>query len=302
MIREVTDLKECRSLWAAFSPGERIWDDWDLMSAFHDESVCRLRFLVREDAGQPTGLLTAVHNTTLDRGELFGGSYPDSRRPWIDLAHWPEYFDALPGTCAFFDLDGAWVDALLELHPTFRDHFAETDQRFFLRPAQFGGDFNNHIQALGKDTRQGLFYDLRKVRGLEPLLTWSQADEVDHFIDLVNRRFGNESDYATSEGQAELRRVTATLASKGWLRTLTIEVAGGVEAVSLSAMHNGTWTSLYAASNHQVKNLGKLLTVETIQEACRQGAAEINYMTGMAWKAAWGMEWLPARTFRKPAA
>lgn len=302
MIRTVSDPAECRSLWEALSPGKRIWDDWDLMAAFHDDAVCDFRFLVKEVDGRPTGLVTAVHNREKDRGELFGGSYPDSRELWIDLADWPEFFAALPERCAFFDLKGAWVDSLLAAHPDFAPHFTETDQRFYLNPADFGGDFHNHIQTLGKDTRQGMLYDLRKVRALEPQLHWSTDDEVDLFIDLVNRRFGAESDYATPEGQAELRRVTAELADNGWLRTLVISVNGEREAVSLSALHAGTWVSLYASSNHQVKNLGKLLTVETIQEACRQGAEEINYMTGMAWKAAWGMKWEAARTFRKPPA
>ena len=300
MIREVTDPGECRTLWEALTPAARIWDDWTLMAAFHDETLCRFRFLVKEDTGKPTGLVPLVHNTELDRGELFGGSYPDSRVLWIDNADWPDFFDALPEPTAFFDLDGHWVDELLMAHPTYAAHFAETDQRFFLSPEDFDGDFYNHIRSLGTDTRQGLLYDLRKVAKLEPRLEWSTRNEVDTFIHLVNRRFGAESDYATPAGQAELRRVIDTLARKGWLRTLVITINDVAEAVSLSALYEGVWVSLYASSNHQVKNLGKLLTVETIQEASRQGAREINYMTGMAWKAAWGMKWAPARTFRKP--
>jgi hypothetical protein len=300
MIREVTDPGECRALWESLTPAARIWDDWALMTAFHDESVCQFRFLVKEARRKPAGLLPLVYNRTLDRGELFGGSYPDSRVLWIDNADWPAFFEALPETTVFFDLDGRWVDDLLKEHPGFAAHFAETDQRFFLLPEDFDGDFYNHIRSLGSDTRQGLLYDLRKVAQLQPGIEWSAKDEVETFIQLVNRRFGAESDYATPAGQAELRRVIGVLAHHGWLRTLIITVNDVPEAVSLSAMHNEVWVSLYASSNHQVKNLGKLLTVETIQEACRLGAREINYMTGMAWKAAWGMKWAPARTFRKP--
>jgi len=300
MIREVNDPAECRALWERLSPGERLWDDWALMWAFHDEAVFALRFLVKEAGGAPTGLVPMVHNRERDRNELFGGSYPDSRTLWIDRADWPAFFEAIDAPAAFFDLRGAWVDALLAEHPGYAGHFTETDQRFYLEPAAFGGDFYNHIRGLGSDTRQGLLYDLRRVQKLEPTLRWSRDDEVGLFIDLVNRRFGAESDYATPAGQAELRRVTAELAERGWLRTLVIEVAGQPEAVSLSAVYGDSWISLYASSNHQVKNLGKLLTVETIQAACREGVREINYMTGMAWKAAWGMSWEPARTFRNP--
>ncbi|MEE4175802.1 MAG: GNAT family N-acetyltransferase [Xanthomonadales bacterium] len=299
MIREVTDAVECRELWESLSPRARIWDDWDLMAAYHDENACRFLFLAVESGGRATGLVPLVFNASLERGELFGGSYPDSRVLWIDNSDWPACFDALPNNTVFFDLDGRWVDALLEDHPDYAPHFVETDRRFYLCPEDFSRDFMNHIRSLGGDTRQGLLYDLRKVEQLRPERAWSRSDEVDTFIRLVNARFGAESDYATADGQAELRRVTSVLAEKGWLRTLVLAVDGTAEAVSLSAMHGDTWTALYASSNHTVKNLGKLLTVETIQRASREGAREINYMTGMAWKAAWGMKWAPARTFRK---
>lgn len=300
MIREVTDPAECRSLWEALSPGQRIWDDWDLMSAFHDAEHCDFRFLVSEEGGKPTGLVSLVFNRELNRGELFGGSYPDSRTLWIDNADWPAFVEAFPETTVFFDLRGSWVDALLADHPDYALNFQEVDQRFYLAPDDFGRDMVNHIKSLSADTRQGILYDLRKVQARNPELRWSTDNEVDIFIDLVNRRFGAESDYATPKGQEELRRVTGELADNGWLHTLVITVDGKTEAVSLSALHGETWISLYAASNHEVKNLGKLLTVETVQEACRCGAKEVNYMTGMAWKAQWGMKWEPARTFRRP--
>ena len=82
--------------------------------------------------------------------------------------------------------------------------------------------------------------------------------------------------------------------------TVTIEVDGRKEAVSMSLHYGDTWISLYASSNHQVKNLGKLLTVETIQEACRLRVDEISYMTGMQWKANWQMKSEPCLTMRKP--
>lgn len=86
----------------------------------------------------------------------------------------------------------------------------------------------------------------------------------------------------------------------GRLRTLTIELDGRKEAVSMSLHHGDSWIALYAAGNRDHKNLGKLLNVETIQEACQRGVSEINYMTGMQWKAAWNMERETCRTMRKP--
>jgi CelD/BcsL family acetyltransferase involved in cellulose biosynthesis len=133
------------------------------------------------------------------------------------------------------------------------------------------------------------------------VLRWSDDDEAELFIELVNRNFGDESDYATEDNANELRRVIAVLQRSGRLKTLTIEVEGAKQAVSLSVLHGNKMVALYAASNNDYNNLGKLLNVETIQEACRLRVDEISYMTGMQWKANWQMNSEPCLTMRKPA-
>jgi hypothetical protein len=68
----------------------------------------------------------------------------------------------------------------------------------------------------------------------------------------------------------------------------------------MSLRHSNKMVALYAASNNEYNNLGKLLNFETIQEACRLRVDEISYMTGMQWKAQWQMKSEPCITIRKP--
>ena len=98
----------------------------------------------------------------------------------------------------------------------------------------------------------------------------------------------------------ELRRVIGELQRSGRLKTMTIEVDGATQAVSLSLQHSNKMVALYAASNNDFSNLGKLLNVETIQEACRLRVDEVSFMTGMKWKADWRMKSDPCHTMRKP--
>ncbi len=301
MIRTVEDPAECEALWATFSPRKRVWDEWDLMYAFHDERTYRFAFRVHETDGRADGLVPLVHDTREDSYELFGGCYPDARELWIDLDHFPEVFDELPEPTSFFDLRGPWVDRLLERHPAYEANFAQRDDRYFLRPASFDHDFENHIATFSGEKRRGFRYDVRKIRERGPELRSSDDDESERFIELSVERFGEESDYSTEAGRAELRRVVAELRASGWLRTLTLSLEGRIEAVSMSAHYGDSLIALYAASNAAHRNLGKLLNVETIQEGCRLRVDEIDYMTGMAWKAAWEMESEPTRTMRKPA-
>lgn len=301
-IRIETDPVQCEALWKDFAPGNGPWDDWALMSAFHDEKLHQLHFLVREVDGQMTGLVPLVHDTENSRYLLYGGSYADSRVLWIEYDHFPEFFEQFPERTRFFDLKGSWVDRLLAEHPDFEPYFTEHEQRYFLRPERFDYDFNNHIRTFSPDKRQGFLYDLKKIRERGPVLRWNREDESDFFAELANRNFGAESDYASDSGRRELGRVIDELHRSNRLQTLTIELDGNKEAVSMSLHDGRIWVSLYAASNREHKNLGKLLNVETIQEACRQRVDEISYMTGMQWKAQWDMESETCRTMRKPPA
>ncbi len=301
MIKFITDEKECQRLWEMFSPHERAWDEWELMFAFHDEETYRFNFLVHETDGTIDGLIPLVLDTSDGSHELFGGCYPDARVLWMDVKHFPEVFDALPENTAFFDLWGSWVDQVLAQFPQYEPNFAEKDIQYYLVPADFDYDFVNHINTFSSGKRKGFLRDLRKLRERGVELIWNDADESELFINLSIKNFGSESDHNVEGGKQEVRRVVRELKKLGYLRTLTILVDGVKQATSLSAHFKDTWVSLYAGSNNDYDNLGKLLNSETIQESCRLRVDEINYMTGMAWKAAWHMKENPCRTMRKPA-
>ncbi len=281
MIRTETNLNECRKLWAYFSPGQDARDDWDLMYAFHDQDWHHLNFLVHHTGDGPAdGLLPLVHDTPKDRYMLMAGSYPDGRILWLRNEDFPEFFEHFSKRTVLFDLRQSYV--------------AELDMRYHLVPSEFGFDFHNHIDAFGSEKKQKFLYDLRSIRKREPVLRWSQDNEADFFIELVNRNFGDDSN------ANELRRVIGELQQSGRLKTLVIEIAGVRQAVSLSLQHGNKMIALYASSNNDFNNLGKLLNVETIHEACRLRVDEISFMTGMKWKADWKMKSEPCHTMRKP--
>ncbi len=301
-LREVSDVEECHSLWSQFSPKLRAWDNWDLMFAFHDTNNCQFKFQVLEQGGVSVGLVPLVYSALDDRFEMFGGSYPENRILWIELEHFPVVFDALPEKTSLFDLRGKWVADILVRFPQYAANFVEEDKQYFLTPSKFDYDFNNHlVNTFSSDRRKGFLKDVQKVRNVCTEMRWSEDDESEAFIDLNVQSFGEESDYKSDAGKAEVHRVISALQALGMLRTLTIAIDGTIQAVSMSAVNGEDWIVLYSSSNNKINNLGKLLTVETIQEGCRLRVKEINYMTGLAWKAAWHMDTLACRTFRKPA-
>ena len=301
MIRTETDKEKCHQLWEKFSPHQDAWDDWGLMYAFHDQDKHNLNFLVHEtDDGQPDGLIPLVFDTTKNRYMQMAGSYPDGRTLWIRNEDFPEYFEHFADRTVLYDLRQSCVNELLRLYPRFEANFAEPEVRYYLVPSEFEFDFYKHVDTFEREKKQKFLYDLRNIRKREPVLNWSEDDEADLFIDLVNKNFGPESDYTDPDNAKELHRVIDELKQSGRLRTLIIEVDGAKQAVSLSLHHGNKMIALYAASNNDFNNLGKLLNVETIQEACRLRVDEISYMTGMQWKANWRMKSEPCHTMRKP--
>ncbi|MGB5165836.1 MAG: GNAT family N-acetyltransferase [Woeseiaceae bacterium] len=303
MIRTETDMLECRKLWDMFSPQQGAWDDWDLMFAFHDQDTHRFNFLVHESSdGQADGLLPLVFDPTQNRYMLMAGSYPDGRILWLRNQDFPEFFEAFPERTVFFDLEQRWVSELLRQHPQFEANFSEQDVRYHLVPAEFEFDFHKHIDTFAPEKKQKFLYDLRNIRKREPVMRWGTDNEAELFIELVNRNFGTESDYADEKNANELRRVIDELKRSDRLKTLTIEVDGSRQAVALSMHHGNKMIALYAASNNDYNNLGKLLNFETIQEACRLRVDEISFMAGMQWKANWRMKGEPCITMRKPPA
>ena len=303
MIRIETDIEACRKLWDTFSPKQDAWDDWNLMFAFHHQDTHRMHFLVHlADDGSENGLVPLVHDTTEKRYNLMGGSYPDGRILWIRYEDFPAFFEHFPDRTALFELRQSWVDGLLQHCPQFEVNFSEHDLRYYLVPSEFDFDFMKHVDTFAPDKKQKFLYDLRNIRKRDPVLRWSDDDEADLFIDLVNRNFGAESDYTDEANANELHRVVSELQRSNRLRTLTIEIDGAKQAASLSLLHGNKMVALYAASNNDYNNLGKLLNVETIQEACRLRVDEISYMIGMQWKANWKMKGEPCVTMRKPPA
>lgn len=303
MIRTETNAHECRKLWDLFSPQQDAWDDWDLMYAFHDQDRHQMNFLVHcSDDGSPNGLVPLVHDKQQNRFTLMAGSYPDGRVLWLQHEDFPAFFDQFPDLTVLFDLKQSWVSSLLLSHPQYEKHFSELDQRYYLVPAEFDFDFHNHIDTFSPDKKQKFLYDLRYIHKREPTLRWGAANEADLFIELVNRNFGAASDYIVEDNANEVRRVIGELERSGRLKTLTIDIDGTCQAVSLSLLHGKKMVALYAASNNDYNNLGKMLNVETIQEACRMRLDEISFMTGMQWKANWKMKSEDCNTFRKPPA
>ena len=273
------------------------------MFAFHDQDKHRFNFLVHHTGDGPAdGLVPLVYDEGKNRFMLMAGSYPDGRVLWLQNKDFPEVFEQLPDKTVFFDLRQSWVSGLLQHHPQFEGNFSEPDVRYFLVPSEFEFDFYKHIDAFPSEKRQKFLSDLRNIGRREPTLHWGNTNEANLFIDLVNRNFGAASDYADEENANEIRRVIDELERSGRLKTLVIEIEGVRQAVSLSLVHGNKMIALYAASNNNYNNLGKLLNVEAIQEACRLRVDEISFMTGMKWKADWRMKGEPCVTLRKPPA
>lgn len=300
-MRVVSELAECELLWKQFSTNERLWDVWEIIHSLHDVIRYKLHFMVLEKNGAARGLIPLVEDTKDGSYELFGGCYPDNRSLWVTPEDFLDFFNALPEKTELFDINGDCVKKILAAHPSLENYFSEKDERYFLLPEEFNRDFTQHIATkFSGDKRKHLLGELRKIREREPIMTTQiSPSDVNTFITLCNKNFGEESDLKTEGGQAEARRLVTCLEQLGYLRGLLVTIDEKQEAVALCGLYNDVLTVIYSSSNNDIKNLGKFLNFETIQEACKLGVKEIDYMMGTVWKPAWHMNHETCYTFKK---
>ena len=278
----IKDIKVCEEIWKKYTPNKLLWDEWEIIKAIHTPKN-KPHFILLDD-----GLIPLEYNEDLKRYELFGGTLPECRTLWIKTGK--DLHKILPSPCKLFDLNKEHVQKLLEIEPNIKELIGETDTRYYLDLEKIKYDFENHLEKFDKKKRKNFKQDLRKTEEYEPEIIWSHEDESEKFMELSQKRFGTESDYTDKENQEELKRFIKKIKEIGLLQTQIIKIKNEIHAISISAYHKNILHVIYAANNHEYKNIGKLMHVENIKYACKLKAKEINFLLGTAWKKDWKLD------------
>lgn len=282
------DIDKCKELWEEFSPHEMLWDEWEVMLSLHNKKFHEAHFIIITKEEEIRGIVPLQFNKKDQDYELFGGVLPENRKLWIKTEDFMEVNENLPNFSYLFDMNGTYIETLMKEIPESQKLFTLSDYNYFLTPEEIQYDFSNHLQKWDKKKRKNFLNDLKGLALQEPEVKWSEDNLSEAFIELNQRRFNEESDYKNDHSKEEAKRLTQTLKEKGWLQTQSISIKGKIEAVGISAFQQDTFQIIYAASNPDIKNLGKRLHLENINRANSLRAKKITFMVGQkSWKDQW---------------
>ena len=287
----ISDIKEIERLWRAFSPNETLWDEWDFIKPLYQPDYFTPHgLLLIDDREREIGFWPLWLEKELNRYYTFGGDYMEDTKFWFPLEYFPLMFQKLQAT-KLFDMNGQVAQAVVSKYPEYQKYFWPAHNRYFLTPAKFNYSTAEYLTSFGKKHRYNLLRDLKKLQTLNYELAWESNEHFDDLIALSVQRFGEESDFIDGYFVEQMRQMVNYLVARGELHTLVVRIGGRLVALELAAEFKNVWYVLNGGQEDGIDNLGKLLIMEHIKEACLRRCQEINFLAGdTGWKRLWNLE------------
>ncbi len=297
-IKIVKDIRECRILWEKFSPGNVIWDLWEVIFPFYDESLHEPYFIVIiNKEGKEQGVLPLWMEKENKQYRFFGGGFPENRTFWFEGSLFSLVFDNIPPNTRIYEINKK-IESLPD--PEFKQHFSKEEFHYFLNLERLGYSFDGYLKTFNGKHRESFRRDIRKLENLHYTLSWEKTEHFDDLIIFNTARFGQDSDLADHRYAGSLFSFLSFLEKENMLYTLRVAINGKTEGVQFAAFYNGVYYLLHMGYNKEIKNLGKLLIAEQIKKAMELKAAEVDFLSGdTGWKELWNLEKEPYYTFVK---
>lgn len=89
---------------------------------------------------------------------------------------------------------------------------------------------------------------------------------------------------------------------QGWLRMVSLEIAGKTVAVDIGSLYKGTYTVFLGGTDRDVQGIAKAMNMYHIESACNEGFSKIDFLCGdFHWKKLWHFDLEPLYKFVTPA-
>ena len=301
-IREINDLKEAENLWRQLSPNKTIFDEWDFRYCFYKYAplpICFLAAYDKKDSGGKENLvgLLPLQKHPKHGYEFFAEDPCEENRPFIKTGYEniiPELYAATPGKAKAYDISG---------EDEYTKAFPLEDYKYVLPLASidnFSDFLNTRLSAkrrrsLVKEINGAEEYNIKTEIIFEPLE--SRLAALETLFSFNTGNFGEES-YLLEKDQAPWRNLMAL--DFNW-RLLVCKIAGVVQAVSLSVLHNNEWHYLITGVNFKdFPGLGKYLVKVNIEAAIAAKADIFDAGLGdCGWKNLWHFDKISQYNFEK---
>lgn len=295
-IREINDLKEAEKLWREISPNKTIFDEWDFRYCFYKYVPHPVCFLAAYEDKNLIGLLPLQKHPRYGY-EFFSEYACEENRPFIKIGYEqiiPELYDAIPGTTKAYDISGD--DEFTKALPL--------EDYIYALPLAGINNFSDFLTArLNAKRRRSLVKEIQEAESYQieiEVITEPLASKINALEKLFGFNTNNfkEESYLLIDDQAPWRDLMAL--NFDW-RLTVCKIAGAVQAVSLSVLHNHTWHYLITGVNFKdFPGLGKFLVKTNMELAIAAGANTFDAGLGdCGWKNLWHFDKISQYNFEK---
>ncbi|MDA1196850.1 MAG: GNAT family N-acetyltransferase [Nanoarchaeota archaeon] len=298
----VRDVHRCKELWGTYIPKKVLWDEWEICECFYDKKIHQLQFFEIFQNNISIGVLPLWDD--VKKGiTFFGGFYPENRGWYFPKEALPFIWHQLPKKSCFAYITKKAYDDFQEQLPGASDAFLELEgYRYYLDLNSIRHNLDNYLATFSKKHRKNLRYDLKQAenRGLEK--QWETTEHFEEMVELSNKRFGKDSDYASPLHTKALKSILEMMNAKRNVYTLTITHQEKIVGISTSVIHNHIYYILTLITDSTVKSIGKLLVMEQLHKAISLQAKEIDLLAGdthSEWKELWNFQKEPYYSITK---
>lgn len=291
----ITDWSEARRLWERFVDPISLYDSFDLRETFcRAEEATPYFILAKFDCG--TEALLALQQSGKARSFVFfGGGYMEDNSVYprtLTADRKRALLDSVPDETALY--------AILSSRPEEEElNFEEYKYVLDLTKAQSAENYLN--TSFDSKSRANFRKRLRNASSFQPTLRRGGAEDLKRLFELNILRFGSESIFHRPERRLAFLNLLHVPME---VIVFAFEIAGTVEAVSISVLWNGYFTYLNAGVNvESYSNLGTLVIFENLQQAFLSHAHTFDAgPQDLGWKERWHLDRRPLYIYptRKP--
>ncbi len=301
-IAVVTDLSDCQNLWQKFSPGNSVFDLWEIRYSFFQGYKFSPYFLTIYKEKDVMGVLPLWFNAN----PTFGKTASDWQKYTWFGSNWPE-------DNTFFVIDRELIPLLLLACPKpvelacinplpdydylkeFPGFTSEEDNKYFLDLSSVN-TIDDFLIKLKKKKRYNLRRDRKHILSLSPKIIIENHNNLEMMFELSIERFRlkypdepSEQSAFEDERRKEVFRSLVANAKEYQVRLITTIINGKIEAVEFGLVYKKTYYALNAGVDvSHFSGLGVYSNLLVIEDALKLGCTKIDFLeSDNNWKSSW---------------
>lgn len=292
----ITDLEEAEKAWNEFSPHFTIDDEWAFRFAFIKHLNYELYFIAGYDGEKLVGLLPLQKNNleglrppygkevTKPFLEFFGGDDTDDNVVLLKPGYGEyvnQFFEQIPIKAYLAPLAKSYTS----------DSVPYTNK--YLVNIEGVKDYFDYIESKvpGSSSRKTLRKRAKHLYANYKIeLIYNNYEDLALISQISIQRFGVESSFNFPYRQ----QIFEDLTKLYQVETITIMVDGKKEGVSYGIKYKDVYVGMNAGVNHEIRDLGKLLSLLQIDRAIQLGCKAYDGGKGSGvWKEEFGFQIIP---------